>query len=70
MKYKLRKMKEEKRKFDGKLFTFKKYIPDWRGKKETDSFVNSLRKQGYFVRKTKWSIKGKGSGYDIWVRRK
>jgi hypothetical protein len=58
-----------RRRFDGKLFRYKAYIP-YGDKKKLDAFMEQLRLNGYFVRKTKWRMKGQGSGYNIWVRRK
>jgi hypothetical protein len=58
-----------RRKFDGKIFKYKAYIP-YGNRDKLDDLMQHLRKLGYYVRKTKWRMKGQGSGYNIWVRRK
>jgi len=58
-----------KRKFEGKIFKFKAYIP-YGNKKKLDALMKNLRDIGYYVRKTKWSMAKQGSGYNIWVRKK
>lgn len=57
------------RKFGGKTFKFKKFI-DYGNKIKLESFMSNLRLKGWLVRKTPWNMKGHGSGYNIWIRRK